>query len=255
MMNFIAQNWVNMLLVIVGTFAFITYILQERKKKIDAASLIIIQIDEVQERLREIAGYIVEGQLNEMAFYESLPLLTEDYWNKYKHYFVRDMDTTSYSSLNQLYNYISEVQEQQLLMKEFQKSGFHITQTVLANIETQFIISGLTKLYGNITPHDITSIMGNMVPSSASETDKDTLNKLTQQMVLQNPNFDANQFWNFYLQQQGRLKYIINQKALTMYIPVQIRISLEKILKAYSMLEITGTDGYQFLKKMSKKKF
>ncbi|GFI43251.1 hypothetical protein IMSAGC018_00919 [Lachnospiraceae bacterium] len=58
MMNFIAQNWVNMLLVIVGTFAFITYILQERKKKIDAASLIIIQIDEVQERLREIAGYI-----------------------------------------------------------------------------------------------------------------------------------------------------------------------------------------------------
>jgi len=48
---------------------------------------------------------------------------------------------------------------------------------------------------------------------------------------------------------------IINQNALTSYTPNQIRISLEKMLKKYSMLEINGTEGYQMLKKTSKKKW
>lgn len=75
MVKFISENWANILLIIVGSFALATYILQERKKKIDAASLIVLQIDEFQERLREISTFIVDGQLNETAFYESLPLM------------------------------------------------------------------------------------------------------------------------------------------------------------------------------------
>ena len=128
MLEFIKDNWANILLIIVGSFALATYILQERKKKIDAASLIVLQIDEFQERLREISTFIVDGQLNETAFYESLPLMDTDYWNKYKHYFVRKMDATSYTALNQLYEYVSEIQEQQMLMKAFQKNSFQITQ-------------------------------------------------------------------------------------------------------------------------------
>ena len=116
MLEFIKDNWANILLIIVGSFALATYILQERKKKIDAASLIVLQIDEFQERLREISTFIVDGQLNETAFYESLPLMDTDYWNKYKHYFVRKMDATSYTALNQLYEYVSEIQEQQMAL-------------------------------------------------------------------------------------------------------------------------------------------
>lgn len=48
MLEFIKDNWANILLIIVGSFALATYILQERKKKIDAASLIVLQIDEFQ---------------------------------------------------------------------------------------------------------------------------------------------------------------------------------------------------------------
>lgn len=145
MVKFISENWANILLIIVGSFALATYILQERKKKIDAASLIVLQIDEFQERLREISTFIVDGQLNETAFYESLPLMDTDYWNKYKHYFVRKMDATSYTALNQLYEYVSEIQEQQMLMKAFQKNSFQITQNVLANIESQFIVADLNN--------------------------------------------------------------------------------------------------------------
>ena len=73
--------------------------------------------------------------------------------------------------------------------------------------------------------------------------------------IWQNPSFDLNQFLNMYWQQDGRIREIINRGVLTSYIPIQIKISLEKILKEYSMLEIVGTEGYQMLKKFSKKKF
>lgn len=56
-MDFIAKNWVNMCLVLVGSFALVIYILQERRKKIDAASLIVLQIDEIREKLRKISTY------------------------------------------------------------------------------------------------------------------------------------------------------------------------------------------------------
>lgn len=254
-MDFIAKNWVNMCLVFVGSFALVIYLLQERRKKIDAASLIVLQIDEVRDKLREISTYIIEGKLNETAFYESLPLMGENYWNKYKHYFVRDMDAMSYGSLNQLYNYVSEVQEQQLLMQSLQKNNFYLTQLILTNLEAQFIYIGLNNSYGNIAPAQIVATIENMLPPNMLEEEKNNLHILLKRMIEQNPNLDVNQFWNMYWQQEGKLKEIINKGALTSYTPIQIKISLEKILKEYSMLEIVGTEGYQMLKKFSKKKF
>lgn len=69
-------------------------------------------------------------------------------------------------------------------------------------------------------------------------------------VVVQNPNFDMNRFWSLYEQQKKWIESTINQGALTSYMPVQIRISLEKMLKKYSMLEINGTRGYEILKKI-----
>lgn len=255
MIKFLSENWANILLIIVGSFALATYILQERKKKIDAASLIVLQIDEFQERLREISTYIVDSQLNATAFYESLPLMDTDYWNKYKHYFVRKMDAISYTSLNQLYEYVSEIQEQQMLMKSLQKNSFQITQNVLANIESQFIVADFNNVCSEVTAQNITSAMGSLIPKGISEEDRNTLNAMIHQAATQSSNFDMNRFQNLYNYQKNWIKAIINQDALTLYTPVQIRISLEKMIKKYSMLEISGTEGYQMLKKISKHKF
>ena len=133
----------------------------------------------------------------------------------------------SYGSMNQLYDYVLGIQEQQQLMKILQKNAFVLVQSILANLEAQLINFGLNNLYGSI-------------PMA---------------QIWQNPSFDLNQFLNMYWQQDEKIKAIINKGVLTPYIPVQIKISLEKILKEYSMLEIVGTEGYQMLKKFSKKKF
>ena len=165
------------------------------------------------------------------------------------------MDATNYKSLNQLYNYVSEIQEQQLLMKNLQKNSFILTQMLMMNMEAQLISAGLGNSYGSISPAQISSTMENMIPPNVTEEDRKNLQIIVKQIVEHNPNFDDNQFWNMYRQQDERLKGIINSGALIPYIPVQIKISLDKILREYSMLEITGSDGYQLLKKMSKKKF
>ncbi len=257
--KFILENWGDILLIIVGSSALAIYILQERKKKIDAASLIVLQVEEFQERLREISTFIVNGQLNETAFYESLPLMETDYWNKYKHYFVRKMDAASNTALNRLYEYVSEIQEQQMLMKSFQKNFFFATQNVLTNMESQFLFNDYNKICSGVSAQNINSAMGNINPQTVLKEDHKSHHKkydeMGQQMAAQNSNFDMKQFWSLYEQQKKWIKSTINEGALTPYTPVQIRISLEKMLQQYSMLEVNGTSGYQMLKKISERKF
>ena len=254
-LNFFLGNWANLGVIIVGTFAMIIYLVQERQKRMEAASLIIMQINELQTRLRDFASYIVEGQLNFSAFYESLPLMGENYWSKYKHYFVKKMDHKSFSDIDLFYNYASEIQEQQLLLKQLQKDSFSLTQKTLTNIEEQLIAKGLEGQYVTISPTSLVTAMNACIPPNAPEDVQDVLNAVAQQFANQNSNFDLQQFWTIYNQQRQRLEIIINQNALTNYIPTQIRISMEKKLKEYSMLNIPGSLGYQMLYSISKRHF
>ena len=48
---FISEKWLDILLVIVGASAFVIYWLQERRKVSEAASLIIMQIEDLQKRI------------------------------------------------------------------------------------------------------------------------------------------------------------------------------------------------------------
>jgi len=96
--------------------------------------------------------------------------------------------------------------------------------------------------------------MNTCIPENASVEVRNTLNAVAQQFANQNSNFGLQQFWNYYNQQRQRLEAIINQNALTNYIPVQIRISMEKKLREYSMLNVSGNLGYQMLHKLSEKR-
>ena len=83
----------------------------------------------ITERIREISGYITEGGIDSVSFYESVPILETNYWNKYKHYFVNSMDGNSFTAINQFYSYALEIQEQQMFAKELQKKKSFISTT------------------------------------------------------------------------------------------------------------------------------
>ena len=141
--GFMSNNTLNIILIAVTSFALVVYILQERKRVTEAASLIKIQIDELQKGILEIDSFIVNDQLNATAFYESQVLLDENYWNKYKHYFVKKIDSKDFESISKLYEYASEIQEQQQLMKALQKSFFGVSQQTIAMLEMNEIMKQL----------------------------------------------------------------------------------------------------------------
>lgn len=234
------DNWLTICLIGVGLSAFGIYKLQERKKINEAALLIILQIEELQGRIRELSTFIEDGRLNYNAFYESLPLMETNYWDKYKHLFVRKMEASSYNTINLFYQYMSEIQEQHLLMKNLQKNIFFHIQNIIDTIETRLISENLPPMNSFLPPPNNLNTIPN-VPNTTSQS------------IPQH--FDLTQFLNKFIPQRDNLKHIFNQNILFPYIPDQIRTSLEKILKKYSMLEITGTNGYRLLKKYSNRWF
>lgn len=253
--DFLSINWVNLLLIIVGSFALVIYLLQEHRKVIEAASLIVLQIDELQERVKEIQSYIVNGQLNETAFYESRKLFDIDYWNHYKHYFIRKMDVKSFQTLNSFYDCVAEMQEQQELMKNLQKNFFFVTQQVLTNLETHYILSDLdssTNISGDL--RQALSVLVQDMPQNMDSEQRAAIENILYQVASSNENKDFSNFWKKYNQDRDNIKAIVGNKGLTPYTPLQIRLSLENALHQYLHLEVTGCDGYKMLKKAAKKK-
>lgn len=250
MLEFLKNNLVDLLLIVVGTFALVVYILQERKKVSEAASLIKLQIDDIQEGILEIGSYIVNGQLNETAFYESQLLFTENYWNKYKHYFVRKMTAKDFMTISKLYEYASEIQEQQLLMKNLQKNFFFVKQQVISTLET-------TGIANNLNVQNNLRIQDEFIHLLLEKISTDTNDEFVQKSTKILDNLISNSFNsppdNIAINKQ-QIVSLINQNDLIYYCPLQIKISLENYIKKYSLIEIAGTDGYKKIKRISERK-
>lgn len=211
------KDWSELGLIFVGSFALVVYWLQERRKKTEAASLIISQITELQNRLHEIVIFTSAKTMNSVSFYESLILLENNYWNQYKHYFIKDMDTTSYHQIDTFYKYVSEINQQQLIIKDLQKDTFYRIRNIVGNLEEKC-------LYDEIR--------------------------------TSNMEYDSLKILRHYQEQKEVIKYIMdNMDTNATYIPQQTLISLEKVLKQYALLEVAGTDGYRKLKKIAGRNF
>lgn len=147
--------------IVVGASAFYIYWAQERRKVSEAASLIVMQVEDLQKRIREIGSYISEGNLNDTAFYESQILFKTDYWNQYKHYFIRKLDSFSFNTLDEFYNCAAEILEQQELMKNLQKNFFFYTQQTIMQMEENAILQALNSCSQN--PVDANEVVKGLV--------------------------------------------------------------------------------------------
>ena len=253
---FIKGNWLNLSLVFVGALAFVVYILQERRKVSEAASLIILQVEALQKRISEIDSFIVNGQLNFGAFYESQSLFKTDYWNAYKHYFIKKMDAFSFNTFDEFYNCASEILEQQQLMKKLQKNDFFLTQQTLMQMESNTFLQSLSIVEQNlVNTMPLIEAIGNTVPDNMPPEQKEALENMMKQIISSNVHTNMTVVWDIYGKRRNDIHSMIDQKALTPYIPVQIKITLENALKKYHSIPIIGCEGYRKLKKIGKRKF
>lgn len=252
MINFIKVNWVNLGLIIVGLSAVWIYKAQEKEKLRDAASLVVLQIDELQKRVQEIQSYITNRGLNDIAFYESLPLIDVDHWKNYKHLFIRKIDNKSYDSINKFYQFVTSMQEQQELIRNLQKNHFFIKQNAISNVEISFIIETLREVDSSSVSREQLQEITQDASAVINEKQQEVLAKLIRQIEQNNPNIDMDRFWRIYQNKRGRFITITNGDSLTSYVPEQILSTLQSLLKQYSLLEIVGIEGYRKLCKIAK---
>ena len=195
--EFICSNWLNILLVAVGASAFFIYWAQERRKVSEAASLIVMQVEDLQKRVREIGSYITEGILNDGAFYESQVLFKTDYWNQYKHYFIRKLDSFSFNTFDEFYNCATEILEQQELMKNLQKNFFFYTQQTIMQMEGTAILQALNSC--SQSPVDVNEVVEGLVatiPDGMNGNQKQAVENMLKQFSATNQNRNYDQFWS-----------------------------------------------------------
>lgn len=240
----------------VGCIAFLVYILQERRKVSEAASLIVLQIEDLKIQIKKINSYIVDKKLNDSAFYESQILFQKDYWNEYKHYFVKKMDSGSFTIFDDFYNCASSILEQQQLMKNLQKNFFFLTQQVLAQTESNFFQQVMiSSSQSTIDINQFTGAMTNLLPRDMQQQDKELIQHMVKNVANSNQNFNENFIYQTFNTNKIAFHNFINSIGLTEYIPSQIRISLEKALKQESSIEIIGCNGFKTMKKIANRKF
>lgn len=255
--EYIKTNWSyisDFLIILVGLSAVWIYKAQEKGKIKDAASLVILQIDELQTRVREIQSYITEKGLNFGAFYESLPLIDTNYWDKYKHLFIRKIDNKSYNDFNRFFQYITCMQEQQELLRNLQKNYFFVKQNAISNVEFNYICETLREVENSIvSTSQLQALLDSIPKEDGNKTNQQTITNLLIQLQQKNPNIDIERFWTIYNNKRLRLISITdNNNALTAYTPVQISATLQTVLKQYALLEITGSEGYKKLRHIAK---
>lgn len=253
--EFLSNNWLNIsnfLIIIIGLSAFWIYIAQEKTKIKDAASLIVLQVDELQIRMQEIQSYVTEQGLNFSAFYESLLLIDTNYWNKYKHLFVRKIDNKSFNNLNKFYQYILCIQEQQELLRNLQKNYFFVKQSAISNIEFKYIYETLHEVEQSIIPPEQLQAFINSIPKDSDNgINEQVISSLLIQLQQRNPNIDIERFWTVYQNKRQHFINITNGNSLTAYTPMQISTTIQAVLKQYGLLEVTGTEGYKKLREMA----
>lgn len=248
------QNYLlNCLLVIATASAFIVYFVQRHEKRKEAARLIVIQINALLEGIQDIASRISGGRLNSEAFYESVPLMEENYWEKYKHVFVKEMSSQSINEIDKLFQFARIIQDQQLVITSLQKNHFLIAQQVLCNIEGQFIMSDI--MYSSSTDKgdaviDLLKICGMPSPSPAQEPQiKELISRIWQDASNINADQDA---ISLYSAQKALIEKVYNNAGFTSFIPEQPRISLEKSIQECALLETKSTEGFRKLCKIAK---
>ena len=249
--NFFINILFNILMIIGGFTALITYILQIRKENKNAAILIVTQIDDLKNKIADIVEIINNNKLDAVSIYETLDILEENQWDKYKHLFVGKIDLNSLRIIDNFYSGVSLIREQLVLSKRLQQQSFFNNQQFLGQDSNMYLIQALdNKNSMNIT--NIKDVL-RKIPEENEET-KNTKEYLIKNVENLFPvNANSTQFMNAYMYKINELKAKFGiQGGFISCLPEQIRVTIDKELSKLSHIEIMGCKGYKELKKIAK---
>ena len=96
-------NWVNLGLVAVGSWAIIQYNLQKWNELKSAATIVKMQIDSVEEVMKQLKSHYEAKNLSNSMLYNLPEILPSDNWAKYKHILIKELSLSDMKELDKFY--------------------------------------------------------------------------------------------------------------------------------------------------------
>lgn len=136
MLEFIMKNWSDLLLTLVGLSAFAVYYVEKHDRMRTAATLVISQIDEIDEQISTLKH---EPQLNEIIIYNAKTILTQNIWEQYKHLFTKVLDTSEYNRVQTYYDNAERVERVRGEIVDMIETAWHDKSSVISQTIAELI--------------------------------------------------------------------------------------------------------------------
>lgn len=107
MLDFLKQNWSDLLVSFVGLSAIFVYFLQKHDYKCTGGTLIISQIQSVE---KNVLALKEDPQLSNISVFYSNPIIKENMWEKYKHIFAKKLSTSEYNSVQTFFDQAEQIE-------------------------------------------------------------------------------------------------------------------------------------------------
>lgn len=250
--KFFCDNWESICMISVGFIAIVVYKMQKIDENKNAAILVVTQIDDLKNKIADIVEIINNNRLDAVSIYETLDILEENQWEKYKHLFVGKIDLNSLRIIDNFYSGVSLIREQLVLSKKLQQQSFFNNQQLLGQDSNMYLIQALDNKYSSF---NITNIKDALKKLPEENEEKKTVKEFLIEIVetLFPTNTDPTQFMNAYMYKTSELKKTFGREGgFISYLPEQIRVTIDKELSKLSHIEIMGCKGYKELKKIAK---
>ena len=253
LIQYILDNFLDILIALGGFTAIIIYILQRVQKKREAAALIVLQIEELKEKVSQIRDITLDNSINEKTFYETLDIITDNQWEKYKHLFVKKIDMYSFKQISSFYEYILKLREQLLFVKQLQHQQYFNIQSML-NYNCNSMITDLIK--SSDRKADIGEVLDKIntikAVSENEKKQKKVVLEILDDWTSTHSCFDSSSFWTKYSHYKDLTIGVINSNPYISYVPVQVSETFNKAISHLDSIEVIGCLGYKKLKKIAK---
>ena len=241
----------NIIIALGGISAFVIYFWQKSAKKREAAALVVTQIEDLKEKILEINDIATDGKLNATEFYETLDLITDNQWEKYRHLFIKKIDSYSYRTINNFYDCALGIREQLLFVKQLQHCQYMNIQGMLDNNCNQAMLESVKNFDPTINSLEV--VINQLRPTNDDEQNvKDFLNNRLSEMISSNSVHDTKKILENYYPKMNKIKDLTNSNIYINYIPDQVYITLSKLINDIRTIEVIGCTGYKRIKKIAK---
>lgn len=251
MIETIAPLIINGLTGAAGFCAIAIYLVQKRNERANAAIMVAQQIDLINQETINIRSKMNGRTPSFTYLYELPPLMQINYWEKYKHLFIKYLSSKQINEIDNFYRSASVIVEQQALIKETTHSYYEEVQRNTLD----FSIHNAKLEYSEaINSQQLPQLIEQMVEMNQMTKDQASLIKQIVGMYSVANINDINNIVNAMTNKHQSVSQVIERTLYAQvplfygqYIPMQVNDFLIKALDTTTQLSITKSRGYDVL--------